>query len=234
MPPVVLCYHGVSEEWESGLAVAPSALEVQVADMLRRGYRGGDAAAAVEGRARVVHVTFDDAYRSVGAALPLLERLGVPATVFACAGLADAGAPLDIPEMRGELAAYPDELLTMDWDALRRLVERRVEVGSHTVSHPHLTRLDDGELARELRESKQRLEDELGRPCRYLAYPYGEQDARVRRAAEAAGYEAAFGLPGRSGDRFAVPRVGVWRKDTRLALRLKTSRAGLRAGTLLR
>jgi peptidoglycan/xylan/chitin deacetylase (PgdA/CDA1 family) len=81
------------------------------------------------------------------------------------------------------------------------------------VSHPHLPRLDDAGLRLELEESKARIEDELGRPCRFLAYPFGDDDARVHEAAEAAGYEAAFALPGPDDrvDRFAVPRVGMYR-----------------------
>lgn len=228
MTPVVLCYHGISDTWESGLAVAPSALERHVASLLRRRYVPADAATVAERGGRLVHVTFDDAYRSVEAALPVLEKLGVPATVFACTDFAGEGSALDIAEMLGELEAYPDELRTMDWEALRSLADRGVEIGSHTASHAHLSMLDDAELRRELRESKERLDDELRRPCAFLAYPYGEQDARVRRAARDAGYAAAFGLPGRLGDRYAVPRVGVYRKDTSVRLRLKTSELGLR------
>lgn len=228
MTPVVLCYHGVSAAWRCGLSLAPETLQRQVESLLRRGYEPADAGSVAEGHGRLLHVTFDDAYRSVDAALPALERLGMPTTVFACTAYADGGRALDIAELRGELAAFPDELLTYDWDSLRALAARGVEIGSHTRSHAHLTRLDDAALAHELRESKQRLEDELGVPCRYLAYPYGEQDGRVRAAARDAGYDAAFGLPGHAGDRFALPRVGVYRKDTRLSLRLKTSALGRR------
>ena len=113
----------------------------------------------------------------------------------------------------------------MDWDALRALAERGVEVGGHTISHPHLPRLGDAELERELRESKERLESELARPCRYLAYPYGEWDARVATAAESAGYEAAFALATRPGSRFAVPRVDLYRRDSLLRAALKISPA---------
>src|SRR5581483_8995448 len=79
-----------------------------------------------------------------------------------------------------------------------------------------LPSLPDGELESELRSSKRRLEEELGGPCRFLAYPFGDRDDRVRAAARAAGYDAAFGLPGDpSGrDRFDVFRVGVWRRDS--------------------
>ena len=87
----------------------------------------------------------------------------------------------------------------MDWDALRGLAERGIEIGSHTVSHPHLPLLGDVEVQRELRESRKQIEDELRRPCRFLAYPFGDEDARIRAASAAAGYEAAFGAPGPRG-----------------------------------
>jgi len=171
------------------------------------------AAEAVSRTASSFHVTFDDAFRSVARALPLLEGLGVPATVFACSGYADDGRPLEVPELAEDIRSYPDALATMGWDSLRDLAGRGLEIGSHTVSHPHLPRLDDAELRRELEESRARIADELRRPCRFLAYPFGDDDARVRAAAEAAGYEAAFALPGPDDriDRFAVPRVGVYR-----------------------
>ena len=117
------------------------------------------AAEIVHGRGRLLHVTFDDAFRSIDAALPALERLGVPATVFACSDLADEGLPLDVPELAADVAAHPDELATHPWERLRELAGRGVEIGSHTCSHPHLPRLGDDELDRELQESRARLED---------------------------------------------------------------------------
>lgn len=207
--------------------MAPAELVRQVERLLERGYRGARADEVVEGPGRLLHVTFDDAYRSVERVLPALERLGVPTTVFVCTALARDGAPVPISELAGERATYADELLTMDWATLRRLAGPGVEIGSHTRTHAHLTELDDDELAHELRASKAEVEAELGRPCRYLAYPFGEEDDRVRAAARAAGYEAAFGLPGRRGDRMSVPRLGVYRRDGALRLRLKVARAEL-------
>lgn len=230
---LVLCFHAVSDEWDHALSVPPRELEAQLTRLLRRS-RSVPVEAAVRGEAGV-HVTFDDAFRSVERALPVLERLEVRATVFACSG--QTGVVFDVPELAASVRDQPLELETMDWDELRSLVERGIEVGSHTVSHPHLPRLGDVELQRELREARQRLEDELGRPCRYLAYPFGDEDARVRAAAAAAGHDAAFALPGRDGepDRFALPRVGVYRGDSRLRLAIKTTPAlRRRAATLLR
>jgi peptidoglycan/xylan/chitin deacetylase (PgdA/CDA1 family) len=103
-------------------------------------------------------------------------------------------------------------------------VDRGVEVGSHSLTHAHLTQLSSFELERELSESRHRLEDELGRPCRFLAYPYGEEDSRVKGAARTAGYEAAFALEARESpiDVYAVPRVAIWRNDGLVRMTLKT------------
>lgn len=118
-------------------------------------------------------------------------------------------------------------MATMTWAELAALSERGVEVGSHTLTHPHLPRLSDEELRRELVESRERLQDKLGRSCRYLAYPFGDDDERVHRAAERAGYEAAFALRATADpfDRYAIPRVDIYRKDTLLHTTLKTSLA---------
>lgn len=223
---LVLCYHAVSDTWEDPLATGAATLEAQVKLLLSRGYRPVSAEGVLANRQRTLHVTFDDAFRNVAGALAALERLRVPATIFACAGLADDGAHLRVAELRDRAPANDDELLSMSWDTLREVSEHGVEIGSHTVSHAHLPALGEEELGRELRESRERIEDQLRRPCRLLAYPYGQHDARVRAAARAAGYTAAFALDPPTGtiDPWAVPRVGVYRADTRLRFTLKTTR----------
>jgi peptidoglycan/xylan/chitin deacetylase (PgdA/CDA1 family) len=223
--PLVLCYHAVSSSWPHALAVTAPALERQLRSLLARRYRPVGAADAIAGHGRLLHVTFDDAFRSVAAVLPMLERLRVRVTVFACPQYADEGLPLAVPELVGEVAEYPGDLATMDWEALRALAERGVEIGSHTLTHPHLTEVSASELQCELRDSRDRLEAELGRRCRFLAYPYGEHDARTRAAVRAAGYEAAFALPGdpMGADRFALPRVGVFRRDGLVRLTIQTA-----------
>ena len=223
--PLVLCYHGVSDDWSHRLFVRTDVFERQVRSVLRRRFRPATAAEVVERRGRLVHVTFDDAYRNIAGALAILERLGMSATVFPASAYAEAGRPLDVPELSADAAAHPEHLATMDWDALRGLAERGVGIGSHSVSHAHLTRVSDSELERELRDSRARFEDELRRPCRFLAYPYGEHDARVQAAVARAGYEAAFGLgPGSSyANRFALPRVDLYPRDSLLRATLKTS-----------
>ena len=207
---VVLCYHAVSADWSHRLALPPAQLLRQVRTARRLcGH---------------VHVTFDDAYRSILDVVPELLRQAVPVSVFVCTDFADrGGAPLDVPELAPADERDLAGLATLSWDELRNLASHGVEIGSHTVTHPHLPGLGDDELAQELRDSKRRIETELGEPCRRLAYPYGEHDLRVRSAAREAGYEEAFALRAASGDRFALPRVDLYRRDTALRAALKTS-----------
>jgi peptidoglycan/xylan/chitin deacetylase (PgdA/CDA1 family) len=219
---LVLCYHAVSDSWPDELAIPPAVLMQQIHRLLRRGVRPGSVDDAFVGR-RILHVTFDDAYKNVASVLPDLARLRVPVTIFACPAFADDGRPFTVPELVERTRGFQSEAQTMTWDELRASAAMGVEIGSHTVSHPHLTGLGDRELEQELADSKRRLEDRLGRPCRFLAYPYGEQDHRVRAAARAAGYEGAFALRSRKRDPFAIPRVDIYRSDGQFRVALKTS-----------
>jgi peptidoglycan/xylan/chitin deacetylase (PgdA/CDA1 family) len=228
---VVLCYHAVSPTWPIGLAVTPQALEEQVSLLLRRGYEPATFWEIVHRppARRSFAVTFDDGWVSVlEHGFPVLQRLGVPGTVFVASTLVDherrlRGAVID-PWADGP---HEHELYCLTWPQLRRLQESGWEIGAHTMTHPRLTRLDDEALAQELVGSKARCEEMLGVPCRTMAYPTGDFDARVERAAEAAGYEAAAALPKRftSGRPFAWPRVSVQRDDSMAVFRIKVSRA---------
>jgi peptidoglycan/xylan/chitin deacetylase (PgdA/CDA1 family) len=170
-------------------------------------------------RFRRVRVSFDDAFCSAASVFPALQRMGVAVQIFVCSGYAQDGAPLTIPELAGD---DRDQLATMTWDELRSHAERGVRIGSHGIAHAHLTRLSDDELWKELTESKQQLEDVLGRACSEFAYPYGEHDKRVRSAARAAGYERAYGLRERGRDPYAMRRIDLYRRHTpvRALLRL--------------
>jgi len=229
---LVLCYHAVSDAWRDPLAVRESAFAYQLGSLSARGFTGSDLTDAVRGRAGAVHCTFDDAYVSVATAVELLDRFRVPATVFVITGCAGGGEPP--ADHAGDLRAA-----TLSWDELRELAARGVGIGSHTVTHRHLTTLGGGELARELTDSREQIEDELRQRCRALAYPYGDTDERVCRAAAQAGYEVGLAAgAGRSGP-FDAPRISVFRHDGRARFRLKTSSSGpllfrLAAATRLR
>jgi peptidoglycan/xylan/chitin deacetylase (PgdA/CDA1 family) len=176
-------------------------------------------------------------------ALPLLRQRGLPATIFAVSGsrFPDTGfwwddtgvARLMTPEVRrrcladehgdGErilgalhLASAPPtdaDRLPARWTELAVALGPDIELGAHSVTHRALPFLSDAELARELTECRATIAAQVGTEPRYFAYPYGLWDRRVRVAARAAGYAAAFTLePGvctQRLDPWALPRTNI-------------------------
>src|SRR5579884_1732902 len=71
---------------------------------------------------------------------------------------------------------------------MRELLAMGMEIGSHTVTHPVLTRLPLDEVDHELRDSRRMLEDLLGREVTSFGYPRGKFNAMVAQRAALAGY----------------------------------------------
>jgi peptidoglycan/xylan/chitin deacetylase (PgdA/CDA1 family) len=225
---LVLCYHAVSPRFEAPLSVTPEAFERQLRLLLDRGYRGvtfGEAVSSPPGK--TMAVTFDDAYLSVlELGKPILDRLGLPATVFVPTDYPDREGPMAWPGIDQWLGGpHEAELRPMSWEQIGGLADAGWEIGSHTCSHPHLTELDADSLEREMAESKAECERRIGRPCSTIAYPYGDYDARVVAAARRAGYAAACTLPARfhAAQPLEWPRVGVYHDDDDRRFRMKVS-----------
>ncbi|MGH2996578.1 MAG: polysaccharide deacetylase family protein [Gaiellaceae bacterium] len=220
--PLVLAYHGVDTVDDDAdprrLVVSPRHLEEQVRLLLRMRFRVVTAGELADGRrGRVAVLTFDDGWLNwLTVALPLLQRLGVRATFFVCPGWLGG----QHPGLGGPAGRLLGE------DGVRALHEAGMEIGSHSLSHPDLRRLDDDALRAELEDSKSAIERLTGSDCRTFAYPYGFWDDRVASAAGEAGYALAFGwLPGRWRP-LAAPRLpGPPRHG---ALRLGLKLLGLR------
>ncbi|HEX5532476.1 MAG TPA: polysaccharide deacetylase family protein [Actinomycetales bacterium] len=148
--------------------------------------------------ARPFVITFDDGFvDTLTVAAPVLERHGVSATVYVTTGFIAASSP------------GGDRML--DWSQVRELADRGHEIGAHTVTHPQLDVLPAHESAKEIRGSKERLEDRLADPVRSFAYPHGYSTPRVRRQVVEAGFDSACSvknvLSGRPDTLFSISRL---------------------------
>jgi peptidoglycan/xylan/chitin deacetylase (PgdA/CDA1 family) len=227
---LVLCYHAVSSDWPADLSIIPERFEEQLELLVRRGYAGAtfeQAVTAPRGR-RTVAITFDDAYRSVlEVAFPIMQRLGLPGAVYVPTDWPGRDAPMSWPGIDQWVGGpHEHELACLSWDQLGELAEAGWEVGSHSASHPRLTRLGDEGLAVELAASRTACEEALGRPCSSIAYPYGDVDERVIAATGAAGYKYGAALPETRRRRIEPldwPRTGIYHRDDIRRFRLKVS-----------
>ncbi|HEX8172811.1 MAG TPA: polysaccharide deacetylase family protein [Thermoanaerobaculia bacterium] len=152
-----------------------------------------------------VVITIDDGWRSTYTeAFPELQKRGFPFTVFI------------YPKIIGQTAN------ALTWKQIKEMSDAGVDIQSHSLSHPYLTKrrhasLGDeayGEwLHRELVESKRLLEKETGKPVSFIAYPYGDYDDRVAKQAATAGYTAAltcdFGRVRRGSDPLRMKRFVI-------------------------
>jgi peptidoglycan/xylan/chitin deacetylase (PgdA/CDA1 family) len=77
-------------------------------------------------------------------------------------------------------------------DGIRALAAAGMTLGFHTLEHPLLPGLESDRLAAALTIGRGELAAVIGRPLTLLAYPHGKADQRVARAAQAAGYAAAW------------------------------------------
>ena len=150
-------------------------------------------------------VSFDDGCRNVlQNALPLLARHRFQAIQFIVAGLIGKRNERDIKH--GDVPeSLMDEAQIRDWIAAGH------EIGSHSLTHRNLTRLDEAGAREQIFASKQKLEDLFGREVRHFCYPHGRWSERVRALVQEAGYATAcavtFGVNSPTTDLFALHRI---------------------------
>jgi peptidoglycan/xylan/chitin deacetylase (PgdA/CDA1 family) len=156
-------------------------------------------AACLRGERRLesdaVAVTFDDGYADTHDTVRELLRRGISSTVYVTSGSIGDPGMLSAAELR--------ELLGLDG----------VEIGAHSVSHPHLDELAGDALDEEVAGSKRMLEMVLDAPVASFAYPHGSHDRRARAAVIRAGYGSAAAIKNAishlEDDPFAIARWTV-------------------------
>ena len=208
----VLTYHRFSPDRSSGATtVSTPVFAAQIERIATLGIAVVPLRAVFDGRAlpgRAVAITADDGHRSVYTEMyPILKARRLPFTLF-----------INPPGIGGGSYLRWAELAEMTASGL-------ADIEAHTMSHPDF-RATRGRLGadafaafvqRELEEPRRVLGARLGVSADILAWPYGNSDAGLVAAAEAAGYAAAFALGGEAArpgaPRFAIPRYQVYEGD---------------------
>jgi peptidoglycan/xylan/chitin deacetylase (PgdA/CDA1 family) len=101
----------------------------------------------------------------------------------------------------------------LSWSEIDEMRRHGVDVGSHTLTHPDLTRLTPERAEHEIRRSREIIEDRLGAPAECFAYPYGSYDRRCReivRRHYAFACSTRLGLAGGDSDPHALERVETY------------------------
>ena len=209
---VVLYYHEVPDAARPRFAQQMQALSRRTTVV-----RAAHAGPLADGDSYVA-ITFDDAFRSVRRnAVPELLSRGLPATIFVPVDCLGKKPDWEMTDGVDDRVMTPDEL---------RSLPELIELGSHSLSHPHLTRIDSARLGEEIITSRHKLAELVVSDVSLMAFPYGEYDDRVVDTCCEAGYERVFGIDpwpaDPSGRDFVRGRVPVDPNDGPLMFHLKT------------
>jgi peptidoglycan/xylan/chitin deacetylase (PgdA/CDA1 family) len=214
---VVLYYHGILERDKTRFAAQM--------DLLLRHAKPipADNHQPLAAAGRYAAVTFDDGFVSViQNALPALESRGIPATLFVPTGSLGRN-PIwirdpHVPASR-EIVLSPEQLKALAGN-------RVMAIGSHSVNHVNLLKLDPAKARAELADCKATLETILGTDIPLFSFPHGAHNERLIKEAKAIGYRRVFTIsPTRAfttADEFVTGRTLADPSDWDLEFVLKT------------
>ena len=128
----------------------------------------------------IVTTSWDDGHILDLELAELLQKYGIKGTFYICPNF-------------GEIPA--SECLS---EAQIRELSKNFEIGAHTMTHPNLENIEDGEALREIVASKKYLENVLNKPVDSFCYPSGYFNARHEQMVKESGFKLA-----RTVERFA-------------------------------
>lgn len=84
--------------------------------------------------------------------------------------------------------AVTEDFSYLTWEECKEMQKATVTFGSHSVTHPFLTKEQNKEGEKELSDSKEFIEKKLGQECVAFAYPFGDYNAAIAQQTKNAGY----------------------------------------------
>jgi peptidoglycan/xylan/chitin deacetylase (PgdA/CDA1 family) len=125
-------------------------------------------------------ITFDDGdLDNYTVAFPILKQFGYPATFFVISSF----------------VGKPDY---MTWLQLQEMTADGMTIGSHTVNHVNLAKIDPKLVKNELTKSKSTIEKNLSKPVEFFSYPDGGVNSNIAYQVQQAGYLAGVTTYARS------------------------------------
>ena len=159
---------------------------------------------------KTVVITFDDGYvDNYTNAFPILKKYHFPATIFLISDYVGVSQGL------------------LNWEQVKEMSQYGISFGSHTRHHVYLPAQSKEQMKDEIAGSKHVIEEHLGKPVYYLAYPSGGFSDEIKTITALAGYKAALAT-NRGYDRYNIDlyelnRIHVNSRDNELTLAGKLS-----------
>ena len=177
VPTYAIFYHRIADEHHNPWSMSRAQFKRQI-DWFQKEF---DLVSLAELQRRVdsgfndrptLSITFDDGYaENCEYALPLLVERNIPVTYF-----------VTIDNITKQIAFPHDvelgqDLPTNTAESIRALANCGIEIGAHTRTHPDLGKVTDPKLlADEVILASQEIEELIGKPVQYFAFPFGQRE----------------------------------------------------------
>lgn len=210
----ILLYHAISEERYGydymGLSILPDVFEMHMRYLKETNCN----VISLHSLANIIKnklampkntviITFDDGYKGVRKyAEPILDKYGFPATVFVTVDYIDKKMNKDMYCLNWEF---------MDWEDIISL--KNIDIGSHALSHRRFDSLNDKELEREIKDSKEIISERIGKNILTFSYPYGAFNEAAINILKNTGYICGCsnisGINRNTTDLYRLKRTGI-------------------------
>lgn len=206
----VLLYHKVTNFDVSGTWVTPGQFEQQIKYLYDHNYTPILPHELLNNRGKAhpqlkksVLITFDDGYASFYfRVLPVLLRYKFSALVFVVTGYIGKKNCWDVNF--GTMERH------LNLKELQELKRYGFIIGSHTRTHPNLTKISFQRAKEEILNSKLELEDKLGDVVQFLSFPFGRYNNQTLELALEAGYKLTFTSNPLVNQSSVVGRMGIY------------------------
>ncbi|MBN1756411.1 polysaccharide deacetylase family protein, partial [bacterium] len=132
-------------------------------------------------------ISLDDGYCCIKDHIaPVLKKFGFKAIIFPITHYIGKMNLWDT-RSRGKVAHLSNTDLV-------KLGNEGFEIGSHTINHYNLTNLSNSMAYKELKGSKDFLENLLGKQVYMISYPFGQETPRIQELALKAGYQIGISI----------------------------------------
>lgn len=176
----VLMYHSIGTMYDRSICVSEKLFEEQIEWLHANNYHTVNADEfyeALSGKSALpdnpILITFDDGFGdNYKVAWPILKQYGFNATFFI---------------VTSQVNPY-----NIDWDQLKELVAHGNSIGSHSVNHYDLSTLNTKQQEKELRKSKEILEEKLDTSIKAFCFPYGSYNKTTLALLPESGYLLSF------------------------------------------
>ena len=221
--PRVLMYHMISEHLPkkqskfNRLRVKPSDFEKQLIWLKKKNFKSFTLTELSELEnipAKSVVLTFDDGYEdNFTKAFPLLKKYEFKATIYIVLNRFNQNwaTDKDLNQASNELNS---EKMLSNEQIKEMLYSRLIEIGSHTLDHVNLPKLNKEEKKKQIIESKKQIENVFNIKCNSFAYPFGFFDEDSVKIVNEANYTNATTTVNSVFDKnkytnFEIPRIMI-------------------------